>query len=87
MLNQLNQEVENVVRNSVCVVGEWQENLNPADPRGNWDIELLQLRTDIVTNLHISDGKLKMTIHKPHTFFKCRNKLAMSKELFFFSSI
>lgn len=34
MLNQLNQEVENVVRNCVCVVGEWQENLNPVDPRG-----------------------------------------------------
>ena len=34
MLNQLNQEVENVVRNCVCVVGEWQENLNPADQRG-----------------------------------------------------
>ena len=27
MLNQLNQEVENVVRNCVCVVGEWQEEL------------------------------------------------------------
>ena len=33
MLNQLNQEVGNVVRNRVCVFGEWQENINPADPR------------------------------------------------------